>query len=135
MSNAPRYVVTGGLSWTPPIGSSGLTSLFYLDFRYQGDVNTGSDLDVEKEQDGVFLLNGRIGLYGQDRRWGIELWAQNILNTRYQQIAADAPLQGGGTWRAVAAPASSGLAATANQMFVNFPGEPRMYGVTLRTKF
>ena len=135
MSNAPRYVVTGGLSWTPPIGNSGLTSLFYLDFRYQGDVNTGSDLDVEKEQDGVFLLNGRIGLYGQDRRWGIELWAQNILNTRYQQIAADAPLQGGGTWRAVAAPASSGLAATANQMFVNFPGEPRMYGVTLRTKF
>ena len=135
MSNAPRYVVTGGLSWSPPIGNSGLTSLFYLDFRYQGDVNTGSDLDIEKEQDGVFLLNGRIGLYGQDRRWGIELWAQNILNTQYQQIAADAPLQGGGTWRAVAAPASSGLSGTANQMFVNFPGEPRMYGVTLRTKF
>jgi hypothetical protein len=44
-------------------------------------------------------------------------------------------LQGGGTFRAVAAPASSGLAGTANQLFVGFPGEPRTWGVTLRGKF
>ena len=135
LSNAPQYVVTGGMSWTPPIGDTGLTSLFYVDFRYQGDVNTGSDLDQEKIQDGTFVMNGRIGLYGADRRWGIELWAQNLLNTRYQMIAADAPLQGGDTWNAVAAPASTGLSGTANQVFVGFPGEPRMYGVTLRTRF
>jgi len=54
-----------------------------------------------------------------------------LLNKRYQQIAADTPLQGGGTFRAV----QTGIAATANQLFIAFPGEPRAYGLTLRTKF
>ena len=47
-------------------------------------------------------------------------------------IGADMPLQGGGTFRAVAAPAATGLAGTANQLFLGFPGEPRTFGVTLR---
>ncbi len=135
VSNAAEYVATAGISWTPPIGSSGLTGLVYLDTRLQSDTNTGSDLDVEKIQDGFAVFNGRLGLYGPDRRWGIELWGQNIFNKKYYMIGADMPLQGGGTFRAVAAPASSGLAATANQLFVGFPGEPRTYGVTLRGRF
>ncbi|MFN5903813.1 MAG: TonB-dependent receptor, partial [Novosphingobium sp.] len=132
VSNAPSYVVTTGLSWSPPIGDTGMSALFYLDARLQSDTNTGSDLDLEKVQDGFFTVNGRIGLYGEDRKWGIELWAQNLLNKKYYMIGADMPLQGGGTFRAVAAPAASGLPGTANQLFVGFPGEPRTFGVTLR---
>ncbi|MDP3782665.1 MAG: hypothetical protein Q8Q79_07075 [Sphingopyxis sp.] len=45
------------------------------------------------------------------------------------------PLQVGGTFRAVAAPAASGLSGAATQLFVGFPGEPRTYGVTLRGQF
>ncbi len=135
VSNAPRYVATAGISWTPPIGSSGMSALVYFDTRLQSDTNTGSDLDIEKVQDGFAIFNGRIGLYGPDRRWGVELWGQNLFNKRYYQIGADMPLQGGGTFRAVAAPASSGLSGTANQLFVGFPGEPRTYGVTLRGQF
>ena len=135
VSNAPRYVMTAGLSWTPPVGNSGMSALFYLDTRLQSDTNTGSDLDLEKVQDAFYTVNGRIGLYGADRRWGIELWAQNLLNQKYFMIGADMPLQGGGTFRSVAAPASTGLAGTANQLFVGFPGEPRTFGVTLRGKF
>ena len=135
VSNAPRYVATAGISWTPPIGSSGMSALVYFDTRLQSDTNTGSDLDVEKIQDGFAIFNGRIGLYGPDRRWGVELWGQNLFNTKYYQIGADMPLQGGGTFRAVAAPAASGLSGTANQLFVGFPGEPRTYGVTLRGQF
>lgn len=135
VSNAPRYVATAGISWTPPIGSSGMSALVYFDTRLQSDTNTGSDLDVEKIQDGFAVFNGRIGLYGPDRRWGVELWGQNLFNKKYYQIGADMPLQGGGTFRAVAAPAASGLSGTANQLFVGFPGEPRTYGVTLRGQF
>ena len=130
ISNAPKYVVTGGASWTPDIGSSGMSGLVYLDFRYQGDVNTGSDLDIEKVQDGFLVVNGRLGLYGNDKRWGVELFGQNLLNKKYQQIAADTPLQGGGTTRAVALGS-----APANQIFIAFPGEPRTYGITLKGKF
>jgi iron complex outermembrane recepter protein len=130
ISNAPEYVVTGGIAYSPDLGSNGMSSLFYMDFRYQSDVNTGSDLDIEKVQDGFLTLNSRIGIYGRDKRWGVEFWGQNILNKKYQQIASDTPLQGGGTTRGVLAGS-----AQANQLFIAFPGEPRTYGITIKGKF
>ena len=130
LSNASEYAVTGSIAWTPKISET-LSALTYFDFRYQSALNTGSDLDFEKFQKGFAIANARIGLYGKEQRWGIELWAQNLFNQLYQQVAADAPGQGGGTFRAV----QRGLSASANQVFITFPAEPRMYGVTLRTKF
>ena len=135
VSNAAKYVTTAGVSWTPPIGDSGMSALVYLDTRMQSDTNTGSDLDIEKVQDGFAVFNGRLGIYGADRRWGVELWGQNLLGKKYYMIGSDMPLQGGGTFRSVAAPAATGLAGTANQLFVGFPGEPRTYGITLRGSF
>lgn len=131
LSNAPKYVLTTGVGYSPDIGSNGLSGLIYVDGRLQSDTNTGSDLDAEKVQDGFLVVNGRIGLFGPDKKWGIELFGQNLFNKKYQQIAADAPLQGSGTFNGV----QSGLQATANQLFIAFPGEPRTYGVTLRGKF
>ena len=81
------------------------------------------------------MVNGRVGIYGEGKRWGLEFWAQNIFNERYFQIGADMPLQGSGSLGTVAAPVAAGFPATANQLFVGFPGEPRMYGVTLRGSF
>ena len=130
LSNSSAYVVTGSAAWTPQINDT-LSALMYFDFRYMSALNTGSDLDAEKLQKGFVVANARIGLYGKERRWGIELWAQNLFNEKYQQVAADAPLQGSGTFNAVA----RSLSATANQIFITFPAEPRMYGVTVRTKF
>lgn len=125
-----EFSTTGSIAWTPPVSDT-MSALVYLDYRFQSDINTGSDIDAEKEQDGYILFNGRLGLYGPDKRWGVELFGQNLLNKRYQQVTADVPLQGGGTFRAV----QTGVAASANQLFLAFPGEPRMYGVTVRTKF
>jgi outer membrane receptor protein involved in Fe transport len=130
ISNSSDYVVTGSVAWTPKI-TEDLSSLFYFDFRYMSELNTGSDLDFEKRQPGFAVANARIGIYGKDQVWGIEFWGQNIFNALYQQVAADAPLQGGGTFNAVA----RGLAPTANQLFITFPAEPRTYGVTVRTRF
>jgi iron complex outermembrane receptor protein len=129
-----EYVVTTAASWTPQLTDS-ISALFYVDMRLSSDINTGSDLDLEKVQDGYALVNGRIGLFGPDHKWGVELWGQNLTNKKYQQVAADAPGQGSGTFRAVAAPATTGLSGTANQLYIAFPGEPRTYGVTIRTKF
>jgi iron complex outermembrane recepter protein len=131
LSNAPTYTVTGGAGWTPDVGSNGLTGLVYADFRYQSEYNTGSDLDAEKRIGGVLTMNARLGLYGRDKKWGIELWSQNLLNKQYVQVVADAPLQGSGTIRAV----QQGLAASANQLYIAFPTEPRTFGVTVKGKF
>jgi len=130
ISNSSDYVVTGSAAWTPQISDT-MSALMYFDFRYMSELNTGSDLDFEKRQPGFVVANARVGIYGKDRVWGVELWGQNIFNTLYQQVAADAPLQGGGTFNAV----NRGLAATANQLFITFPAEPRTYGITVRTRF
>ena len=130
LSNSSDYVVTSSAAWTPQINET-LSALVYFDMRYTSALNTGSDLDFEKVQPGFVVANARLGVYGKDRIWGVELWAQNLFNEVYQQVAADAPLQGSGTFNAVA----RGLSASASQVFVTFPAEPRTFGVTLRTKF
>ncbi|MEG3125272.1 TonB-dependent receptor [Sphingomonas sp. GB1N7] len=130
LSNAPRNVVTMSTSWTPAIGSSGLSALFYVDGRLTSDYNTGSDLYVEKAQDGFFLMNARVGLHKDNQAWSIELWSQNLLNTKYEQVAFNAPFQGSGSIDTVRA-----FGGTGNQLFMAFLGEPRTYGITLRSRF
>ena len=130
LSNSSEYVATSSFTWTPPIGSGGLSGLVYVDTRLQSDTNTGSDLDIEKVQDAFAVTNARIGLRGAEQKWALELWAQNIFNVNYQQVTFDAPLQGGGSTR------QTQLAGTtANQLFGAFLAEPRTYGVTARFKF
>ena len=94
--------------------------------------NTGSDLDIEKMQKGFTVVNGRIGIEGPGDRWGIELWAQNLFDKTYKQVAFDAPIQGtpGTTIRAVEA----GFFPRATQIYGAFLGEPRTFGLTLRGK-
>ncbi len=144
LSNSSEIVATSSISWTPPLGDSGLSGLVYADMRYQSDINTGSDLDREKQQDGVAIVNARLGIRGAESKWGIEVWAQNVFNTNYQQVSFDAPLQGGGT-RGAGLPATStsagansvqnGTYVASTQLYGVFLAEPRTYGITARFKF
>jgi iron complex outermembrane receptor protein len=131
LSNAPEVVVTGSVAWTPPIGDSGLSGLFYVDTRMSSDYNTGSDLFPQKEQDSFTLVNARIGLRGRDERWAIEFWGQNIFNKNYAQVAFNSPFQEGAATAAFQDPQYPG----GRQLFSQFLAEPRTYGVTLRGKF
>ncbi|HKX22363.1 MAG TPA: TonB-dependent receptor [Rhizorhapis sp.] len=133
-SNAPQIVATASLAFTPDIGSSGLSGLFYVDGRMTSDYNTGSDLFPEKEQDGYSVVNARIGIRGPEERWAIEFWGQNIFNTEYTQVAFSTPLQS-------SSPSTSTIgqfplgAPMANQLISAYLAEPRTYGITLRGKF
>lgn len=117
LSNAPEWVATSSLSWTPPIGDSGLSGLFFINARMSGDYNTGSDLLFGKEQDGYVLVNGRIGITGPDDRWAVEVWANNLFDKDYTQVAFNTPF------------------VAPQQVFSTFLAEPRTYGVTLRGSF
>jgi outer membrane receptor protein involved in Fe transport len=105
-------------------------ALFYVDARHTSAYNTGSDLDIEKDQKAFTVVNGRVGLRGPDETWSVEVWAQNLFNTKYKQVAFDAPLQGSGTTRGVEA----GFYPVATQLYGAFLGEPRTFGMTLRGK-
>jgi len=117
LSNAPEVTATASLSWTPPIGNSGLSGLFFINARTTDDYNTGSDLLHGKEQDAYTIVNGRIGITGPDRRWGVELWANNLFDVDYTQVAFNTPF------------------VAPQQTYSAFLAEPRTYGITVRAGF
>jgi outer membrane receptor protein involved in Fe transport len=136
LSNSSLYVVTGSATWSPPIGDR-FRGLVYADFRYTSALNSGSDLFSEKLQPGVMLVNARLGIGDAKSNWSLEFWAQNLFDVHYQQVAFNAPLQGGGI--PSTAPGTAGavqrFGTASNQLFGAFLGEPRTYGITVRTKF
>jgi outer membrane receptor protein involved in Fe transport len=137
LSNAPDLVGTFSISYTPEIGNSGIRALFYVDGRMTSDYNTGSDLFPEKEQDGFLVVNGRVGVRGPEQRWAVEVWAQNLFNEDYQQVAFNSPFQGSNSVAHVRSGNGGGAPgfATANQLFSSFLAEPRTYGITGRIRF
>ena len=131
LSNAPGLVTTGAISYTPSIGSSGLSGLIYIDGRYTSKYNTGSDLFPQKGQEAYTIVNARLGLRGPDEAWGIEVWAQNLFNKDYAQVAFNSPFQEG----AAGAPFVDPQFPGGRQIFSAYLAEPRTYGLTLRGRF
>ncbi len=117
LSNAPQIVATSSVTWTPPLGESGMKGLVFFNVRMTSDYNTGSDLLYGKEQDGFTLVNGRVGITGPDRRWGVELWANNLFDIDYSQVAFNTPF------------------VAPQQTYSAFLAEPRTYGITVRAGF
>jgi outer membrane receptor protein involved in Fe transport len=117
LSNAPELVATASLNWTPPIGNSGLSGLFFINARSTSDYNTGSDLLYGKEQDGYVVVNGRVGVTGPDGKWALEVWANNLFNEDYTQVGFNTPF------------------IAPQQTYSAFLAEPRTYGVTVRAAF
>ncbi|HEX8553670.1 MAG TPA: TonB-dependent receptor, partial [Sphingomonas sp.] len=130
LSNAPKNVVTTSFTYTPDIGNSGISGLLYVDSRLTSDYNTGSDLAPEKAQESFVLVNARIGLRGPDQLWALELFAQNVFNVNYSQVAFNTPFQGAGSRANV-----QSFGGTGNALYSAFLAEPRTYGLTLRTRF
>ncbi len=133
-SQAPEIVTTVSASWTPEIGSTGLSALFYVDGRMTSDFNTGSDLFPEKRQDGYAVFNARVGIRGPQQRWAVEFWGQNIFNQDYTQVAFSSPLQSSSPATSTTGQFALG-APMANQLISAYLAEPRTYGITLRGSF
>jgi iron complex outermembrane receptor protein len=135
ISNSSQWTLTGAIAWTPPIGGTGLSALVYADARHMSSFNTGSDLDIEKTQKPFTVVNARLGLRGRNNSWSVELWAQNLLNEDYMQVAFDAPIQGSCSQRGAVAGFCVPTPNRATQLFGAFLGEPRTFGVTFRANF
>ncbi|HEX5787760.1 MAG TPA: TonB-dependent receptor [Woeseiaceae bacterium] len=121
LTHAPEWSVTGTLNWEMQV-SDGWGAFAFLDARWTDSHNTGSDLDPEKHQPSYTVVNGRIGLVSDDDRWSIELWAQNLFDEEYIQVAFDSPIQN----TAGAQPLES---------YSAFLGDPRTWGMTLGYRF
>jgi iron complex outermembrane recepter protein len=123
LSFAPEISASLSATYEQPVGAS-LLFRGNLGVRYTSEYNTGSNLDPRKMQDAMTLLNGRLGIGAQDEKWMVELWALNLTDEEYYQVAFDATLQGSST--------SPGVSTSTLNAFL---GAPRTYGLTARFRF
>jgi outer membrane receptor protein involved in Fe transport len=121
LSFAPELSASLLTTFEQPVGSFLVRTI--LAAKYTSDYNTGSNLDPRKIQDAFTLVNARIGFGNRQQSWMVELWANNVTDEEYFQVAFDAALQG------------SSIGPTPTSMIDAFLGAPRTYGVTARFKF
>ncbi len=123
LTHAPEWSLTGTLNWEMPLEAwSGWGAFAFLDFRWTDAHNTGSDLDPEKHQPSFAVVNGRVGLLSDDNRWSVELWAQNLFDEEYIQVAFDSPIQN-----------TEGVQPL--ESYSAFLGDPRTWGLTVGYRF
>lgn len=120
LSLAPLYSASLSGTYSHDIGSD-YKIRFNLGAKYSSRYNTGSDLDPGKTQKGYVLMNGRIAFGPQNDRWGIEFWSQNLLDTKYKQIAFDSGFQN--------------VPDNSTGVLDAFLGAPRTFGATFRIKY
>jgi iron complex outermembrane recepter protein len=114
LSFAPLWSGVVSATYTAPL-TADLSFHGSVSEKYSSSYNTGSDLDPLKLQGAYGLVNARLGLGAPDGRWSVDLWAENLANKGYYQVAFDAPFQ--------------------YEQIDAFLGDPRTFGITLRTKF
>ncbi len=120
LSLAPLYSASLSGTYTQPIGED-YQARFNMGAKYSSKYNTGSDLDPGKEQKGYVLMNARLAFGPKSKRWSVEAWAENLLNTNYKQVAFDSGFQN--------------VPTNATGVLDAFLGAPRTYGGTLRYHF
>lgn len=86
-----------------------------VNWAFIGKVNTGSDLDPEKERAAFSLVNVQAGLETEDGQYEVMLTGRNILDKRVNMLVFDSVFQSG-SWHT----------------FVN---PPRVIGLTVRANF
>lgn len=111
LSLAPLWSASLGVTYERKL-TEGLIGRMAVNAKTVSGFNTGSDLDPVKNQPGYTLLNARIGVSSEDKRWTVEAFAQNLTDDTYYQVAFASVLQSGS--------------------YDAFLGQPRTYGVTLR---
>jgi outer membrane receptor protein involved in Fe transport len=114
LSFAPLWSGVASATYTVPL-SGWLQFHTNVNDKYSSSYNTGSDLDPRKLQGAYGLLNARLGVGAPDGKWTVEIWGNNLADKLFYQVAFDAPFQ--------------------YDQIDAFLGDPRTFGITLRTKF
>ncbi len=120
LSLAPLYSASLSGTYSHDLGGNYVARL-NLGAKYSSGYNTGSDLDPGKYQTDYVVANGRIAVGPKDGRFSVEVWAENLLNTNYQQVAFNSGFQN--------------VPTNATGVLDAFLGAPRTFGGTLRVKY
>ena len=126
VSLAPLWSLTGGVSYEHPLMGE-VDWKVATDAKYVTSMNTGSDLDPNKVQKGYAVVNARVGIGAHNGAWAVELWASNLFNQYYTQVAFD------GVFQTFSKPLPNSIPAL--NTYYAYLGQPRTFGATFRVKY
>ena len=111
--NTPQWIGNLNGQLTAPIGSN--LGFLNASVYYVGDQNYAGNQNPIRAVGAITLVNASAGVRAQDGKWSVEVWGRNLADKKYTQ----------GNFESVGQPGSVN----------SYLGEPRTYGVTLRTHF
>ena len=110
---APKWTTDFTLDYTVPVNET--TQVYALaDVNWRSKQNTTITLDPSAEIDGYALAGARVGMLLDDGRFDVQLWVNNVFNKAYYI-------------NLLGYTKSTGL-------IQGYPGDPRMYGMTVKVK-
>jgi iron complex outermembrane receptor protein len=113
LDNAPEWTVSSFLQYDNQLVDN-LGWFGRLEYNFTDDFYMAQDLDENLKNDATHIINARLGIYGDSRRWEVTAWGRNLSDEEAYVIGFDVPVV-------------SGYAA------INVP--PRTYGITLNYRF
>ena len=120
LSLAPLYSASFSGTYTYNVNND-YHVRFNAGMKFSSDYNTGSDLDPGKIQKDFMVWNGRVVFGPRSDRWDVEVFAENLFDKDYKQVAFDSGFQNAPT--------------NAQGVLDAFLGAPRTFGVTLRARY
>ncbi len=94
LANAPEWNVSSYIQYDKDLGTD-LMAMLRLEYSYIDEYFLEEDLDPHLKNDAVNIVNLRLGLASQDRRWEVTVWGRNMLDEEYYVFGLDIPTIGG----------------------------------------
>jgi iron complex outermembrane receptor protein len=116
LAGVPKFTYSLGADVEQPVGEwggRGIALYGHADYAHRSSFNTSSSDSAFADVPGYGLLNARIGVRTDDGRWDLSVWARNLAGADYFQTLTVA---------------NTGLVTA-------LVGEPRTWGVTLKSKW
>ncbi|MFT7244966.1 MAG: iron complex outermembrane receptor protein [Candidatus Azotimanducaceae bacterium] len=110
LSFVPKWTVSSSISYEKSF--SNFNGFAHLAARYRGERNVTSEQNPIADQDSYVTANATIGISDPEGRWSVSLWGKNIFDEEFTDGIFNSVIQSGS--------------------FNAYPGDPRIYGVTLR---
>ena len=115
LTHSPRFQGSGSLLVEQPIPGTSFMGFLSTSVSFQSEHNTGSDLDLQKDEHASWFVNAQVGARTDDERYEVVFWVTNLTDKSRNSVVFDSVFQGGS--------------------YHTFVTQPRMMGVTLTTHF
>ncbi|MEH6588799.1 MAG: TonB-dependent receptor [Halioglobus sp.] len=94
LDNAPKWTASTYLQFEDTL-TDNLGWFGRVEYNYTDEFYLAQDLDETLLNDDTHLVNARLGIFGEDRRWELTAWGRNLLDEDSYVMGFDIPVLSG----------------------------------------